>query len=93
VVVPVVVVTQVIRGGAKDAPVHRLLHSVHVPFVGLRLARRAGELLGTAGLSDAADALVVAEALRSGPAVLLTSDPGDMRLLLGDNRLVQVVLI
>lgn len=91
VIVPTVVVAQVIRGGSREAPVHRLLRSVHVPFVGLRLARRAGELLGTAGMDDAADALIMAEALRGLPSVLLTSDPEDMRRLLGDQRTVLIV--
>jgi hypothetical protein len=93
VVVPAIVVAQVIRGGPRDVPVHRLLRTVHVPFVGVRLARRAGELLGAPGMADAADALVMAEALWSVPSVLLTSDPNDMQLLLGDSRLVRIVPI
>jgi hypothetical protein len=93
IVVPPVVVTQAIRGGPRDAPIHRLLNAVHVPFVGLRLARRAGELLGEAGTSDAADGLVMAEALRTGPSILLTSDLEDMARLAGNRASVRVVAV
>lgn len=93
IVVPPVVVAQSIRGGPRDAPIHRLLHAVQVPFVGLRLARVAGELLGTAGMSDAADALVMAEALRGGPSVVLTSDPNDMARLAEGKRPVRVISV
>lgn len=78
VVIPPIVVTQVIRGGARDAEANRLLHAAFVPFVGERLARAAGRLLAASGLSDAADAQVVAEAQRLAPATILTSDPDDM---------------
>jgi predicted nucleic acid-binding protein len=81
VIVPPVVVAQVLRGSATDAPIHRFLHVAHVTFVGLRLARIAGALLGRTGLRDAADALIMAEVLRGTPALLLTSDPHDMAQL------------
>jgi hypothetical protein len=41
-------------------------------------ARRAGELLGRAGLSDAVDAIVVAEGLSHAPSMIITSDPDDL---------------
>jgi predicted nucleic acid-binding protein len=81
VVVPPVVVTQTIRGGAGDAAANRLLKSVFIPFVGERLARVAGHLLGASGLSDVADAQIVAEALRRAPSTIVTGDPDDMRQL------------
>lgn len=93
VIVPPVVVTETLRGGSRDAPVNRLLRVARVPFVGARLGRGAGALLGASGLTDAADAQVMAEALRSGPAVLLTSDPGDMARLGADGRRVRVVTV
>jgi predicted nucleic acid-binding protein len=93
VVVPPIVVTQTIQGGRTDAAIHRLLRGVWVPFVGKRLAQAAGELLGAAGLGDAADAQVMAEAIRSGPSILLTSDPDDMSRLAADRRDVRVVAI
>ena len=78
---PAIAAAQTIRGGPGDAPIYRLLRVVHVSFVGTRLARAAGELLGKTSLTDVADALIMAEALRSRPAVLMTSDPGDMSIL------------
>lgn len=93
VAIPPVVVAQSIRGGSRDAPIHRLVHASHVPFVGLRIARRAGELLGMSGLNDAADALVMAEALRRGPAIVVTSDPDDMKLLAGGRSSVRIIAV
>lgn len=95
IVVPQVVITQTLRGTARDTPVHRVVNAAHVPFVGARLARRAGELLGTAGLSDAADAQVMAEALRAGPSTLATSDADDMARLAGPHmdRAVRIVRV
>lgn len=95
IVIPPVVITQTLRGTARDAPVHRLVNAAHVPFVGFRLARRAGELLGASGLGDAADAQVMAEALRGGPAALATSDVKDMtRLAAGEaGRAVVIVKV
>ena len=81
VIVPPVVVTQTIRGGARDAAVNRFLKTVFIPFVGERLARVAGQLLGSSGLTNVADAQVVAEALRRAPSTILTGDPEDMRRL------------
>ena len=93
IVVPSVVVAQSIRGGPRDAHIHRLLHAVFVSFIGLRLARRAGELMGASGTSDAVDALVMAEALRGGPALVLTSDPEDMHRLADGKGLVSIVSV
>lgn len=77
-VVPPGVVTQAVRGDARDAPVNRLLHAAYVSFVGERLARAAGRMLARSGLSDAVDAQVVAEAARLRPCTILTSDPDDI---------------
>ena len=81
IVVPTAVVAQTIRGGAGDAAINRLLKTVFVPFVGERLARVAGQLLGVSGMTDVADAEIVAEALRRRPATILTGDPGDLHRL------------
>jgi hypothetical protein len=59
--------------------------------IGLRLARRACELLGASGTSDAVDALITAEALRGGPALILTSDPDDMHRLVIGHESVRIV--
>ena len=93
VIVPPIVLTQTLRGGSRDAAIHQVLRLGYVTFVGSRLARRAGELLGQTGLNDAADALIMAEALRELPCVLLTSDPEDMRTLAGGRATVRIVSI
>ena len=93
VIVPPVVVTQTVRGGPGDAAIHRLIRTVWVPFVGERLARAAGALLGASGMSDATDAQIVAEAIRSGPSVLLTSDSDDMMRLTAGRPNVRVVRV
>jgi hypothetical protein len=46
-------------------------------------ARHAGELLGRAGMADAVDAIVVAEALAGSRSTILTSDPEDLSCLVG----------
>lgn len=87
VLVSAVTLTEVLRGGPRDTPVHRVLSRITVQPVSPDLGRRAGELLWATGLSGhrcAIDALVAATALEVvRPVVLLTSDPDDM------NRLVE----
>jgi len=76
---------EVLRGGPRDAPVHRILADVTVVPVGPQESRAAGELLGQTGLSChrcALDALLAVVALaQPRPVVLLTSDVEDMRRL------------
>jgi len=95
VLVPLVVVTQTIRGAAADALINRLLKSrgVSVPAVGEELARAAGQLLAKSGPRDAADAQVVAEAACSAPATILTSDPDDIRHLAADLVGIQITAV
>jgi predicted nucleic acid-binding protein len=87
VAVSAVTLTETLRGGPRDAAVHRVLARITVVPVTAAVARRAGELLGTTGLSGhrcAIDAVIAATALDlERPVVLLTSDPDDM------NRLVE----
>lgn len=87
VAVSAITLTEVLRGGPRDAAVHRVLSRITVVPVSRELARHAGELLGTTGLSGhrcAIDAVVAATALAlERPVVLLTSDPDDL------NRLVE----
>ena len=82
VVTPATTLTEVLRGGHRDAPLHRILRKVTVLPIDSAQARAAGELLGQVGLSGhrcALDALVATVALREHrPVVLLTSDPDDM---------------
>jgi predicted nucleic acid-binding protein len=87
VAVSAITLTEALRGGPHDAAVHRVLARIAVVPVTAVIARQAGELLGTTGLSGhrcAIDAVVAATALDlERPVVLLTSDPDDM------NRLVE----
>ncbi|MBB5153562.1 type II toxin-antitoxin system VapC family toxin [Saccharopolyspora phatthalungensis] len=89
VVVSAITLTEVLRGGRRDASVHRVLSRISVLPVTSDVARAAGELLGATGLSGhrcAIDAVVAATALGLvRPVVLLTSDPDDL------NRLVEEV--
>lgn len=77
--------TEVLRGGPKDASVHRWLKLVTVVPLDKDLGRAAGELLGRCGLSGhrcALDALLAVVALaQPRPVVLLTSDPRDLAKL------------
>lgn len=88
VVVSAVTLTEVLRGGSRDAAVHRLLSRIVMMPVTPELGRAAGELLGATGLSGprcAIDAVVAVTALGSvRPVVLLTSDPDDMNRLVDE---------
>lgn len=85
VAVSAITLTEVLRGGPRDAAAHRVLSRITVVPVTAQIARRAGELLGSTGLAGhrcAIDAVVAATA--SGlerPIVLLTSDLDDMNKL------------
>src|SRR6266705_889389 len=83
--VSAITLTEALRGGPRDAAVHRVLSRITVISVPEGIARRAGELLGATGLSGhrcAIDAVVAANALGlERPVALLTSDPDDMSRL------------
>lgn len=85
VIVSALTLTGVLRGGARDASVHRILSRIIVQPVSPELGRRAGELLGATGLSGhrcAIDAVVAATALElPRPVILLTSDLDDLNKL------------
>jgi len=85
VVVAASTLAEVIRGGSRDALVHRVLKRIEISPIDAETAREAGELLGQAGLSGhrcALDALVAAVAMaQPRPVVLLTSDSKDMQRL------------
>lgn len=82
VIVSAITLTEVLRGGPRDAPIHQVLSRVAITPVTPEIARRAGELLGATGLSGhrcAIDAVVAATALGlERPVLLLTSDPDDI---------------
>lgn len=76
---------EVLRGGAADARMHRILQRLTVASIDKATGRKAGELLGATGLSGhrcAVDAMLAVVALaQPRPALLLTSDPDDMARL------------
>lgn len=83
VVIPTPVLTQVHRAGRDRAGVDRVVKAVDALLpTSSQVARRAGELLGHSGTSDAVDAIVAAEALLSAPSLVLTSDARDIMLLI-----------
>jgi predicted nucleic acid-binding protein len=93
-------IAEVIRGGPRDAKLHRVLNRITVVPVDKALGRAAGELLGRAGLAGhrcTIDALLAAVALgQPRPVVLLTSDPDDMARLTdepGRPRAQQIAII
>ncbi|HEV7896620.1 MAG TPA: PIN domain-containing protein [Planosporangium sp.] len=85
VTVSAITLPEVLRGGPRDASIHRVLSRITVQPVSAEVGRRAGELLGTTGLTGhrcAIDAVVAATALGvARPVVLLTSDPDDLNKL------------
>ncbi len=76
---------EVLRGGPRNAALHRVLNKITVVPIDRTYGRAAGELLGRTGLSGhrcALDALLAAVALsQQRPVVLLTSDPDDLARL------------
>jgi predicted nucleic acid-binding protein len=91
--VPVVVLAETLRGGARDAPVNRVLKAVGTAPTAPATGRDAGQLLGRTGGSNTADALVAAEALVIPGSTILTSAPDDLRALLADQPSTQVQAI
>lgn len=80
--VPVVVVAETLRGGPRDAPVHRVLKAVGtIPDAREVHGRIAGRLLGETRSAHTVDALVVAQAIEAGGAAILTGDREDLELL------------
>lgn len=82
IIIPVGVLAQVWRDGARQVRLGRFLHAPEIEFesMGPETARACGVLCGMAHTSDAIDASVVIAALRH-RAVIVTSDPDDMRRL------------
>jgi hypothetical protein len=74
-------VAQAWRGGARQARLARWLSMIDVRVTGLPEAKAAGELLAASSTRDAVDALVTLVAAPGDQ--LLTSDPKDIRALVG----------
>ncbi|MFZ5471866.1 MAG: PIN domain-containing protein [Myxococcota bacterium] len=82
IVVPVGVIAQVWRGGARQARIARLLSSPSITVEALHEedARACGVLCGRAKTADVIDASLVVSALRH-RAIIVTSDVADIRRL------------
>jgi predicted nucleic acid-binding protein len=80
--IPAIALAEVWRGDAKDARVARLLKSCSIESVNERLARAAGSLRRTTAGSGTIDACIAIGVRRRHDAIA-TSDPSDMRALLG----------
>ena len=83
VAIPTPAVTEVHTGRREHALIDRVLKAVdhEIPSTP-RVARLAGVLRAKSGVTDVVDAIVVAEAIESTPAIVLTSDPTDISRLL-----------
>ena len=88
--IPIAVLVETLRGGPRDAPIHRVRNAVDVFPTDERMARLAGALLGRTGGTNTVDALVAAEAVTA-TADVLTSDADDLRALLVDHPRVSII--
>ena len=89
--IPLVVLAETLRGGARDAMTYRLLKAVgSVPEMHEAHGRLAGELLGQARMSATIDALVVAQAVEMGGAAILTGDRDDLMRLAAEHPEVEI---
>jgi len=80
--IPAIALAEVWRGDAKDARVARLLKACSIETVDERLARAAGSLRRTIPGAATIDACIATGVRQRGDAIA-TSDPDDMRALLG----------
>ena len=90
--IPVAVLAEVLRGGPRDAPIHRVRNAVDVFSADEQVGRLAGALLGKTGGTNTVDALVAAEALTA-RADVLTADAEDLRALLAGHPEVGVIAL
>lgn len=89
--IPAVVVAETVRGRADDPPVNRIVKAVgEIDLVDEAIARVAGSLLGDTGSSSTVDAIVVATAIETHGAVVLTGDPQDLGALASDHAEVVI---
>lgn len=87
------VLAEILRGSSRDAQMHRVLARVGVEPVSEAIGRRAGQLIGAAGMSSAqaVDAMVAATAIeaaeqaeaadRAASVLIVTSDMPDLTKL------------
>jgi predicted nucleic acid-binding protein len=80
--IPAIALAEVWRGDAQDARVARLLKACSIEVVDEKLARAAGKLRRNTPSSSTIDACIAVGVRRRRDAIA-TSDPDDMRNLLG----------
>ncbi len=80
-VVTTPVLAQAWGNGALKAALARFLKGCVLDTPSEGVAKEAGELLGRAGAGEVVGAIVVATAIELGAAMIFTSDPGDIGLL------------
>ncbi len=88
--IPAIALAEVWRGDAKDARVARLLKASSIETVDEQLARAAGSLRRNTPGSGTIDACVAVGVRRRLDAIA-TSDPNDMRMLLGPDFTILAV--
>jgi predicted nucleic acid-binding protein len=88
--IPAIALAEVWRGDAKDARVARLLKASSIETVDEQLARAAGSLRRNTPGSGTIDACVAVGVRRRLDAIA-TSDPNDMRMLLGPDFTILTV--
>lgn len=82
-IVPMIVVTQALAETPSDEEVRAILRGANeVPAGSIETSRLAAKLIVATQKLDVVDATVAAEALRRVPAIVITSDPHDLRALL-----------
>ncbi len=94
VVTSAAILAEILRGGARDAGIYRVLSGVAVEPVTREIGERAGNLIGTArlGTEQAVDAMVAATALEQAePGLLVTSDVPHLSALVAEHERVAVV--
>jgi hypothetical protein len=88
--IPAIALAEVWRGDAKDARVARLLKACSLEAVDERLARKAGRLRRATPGAQTIDACIAVGVDRRRDAIA-TSDPNDMRKLLGSGTTILAV--
>jgi len=88
--IPTVAIAEVWRGDARDARVARLLKVSSIEPLDEARAREAGAFRRSVPGTDTIDACIALGAAQRGDAVA-TSDPRDMRRLLGSNATILAV--
>jgi predicted nucleic acid-binding protein len=88
--IPAIALAEVWRGDAKDARVARLLKASSIEVVDERSAREAGRLRRATPGAGTIDACIAMGVRKRGDAIA-TSDPDDMRTLLGSGFTILAV--